>query len=513
MGECALWSSRSFALTCVVVRFDQGPSTLGHNGQRPRSPTPPSSQTDGSADQVSLTARRRSHRKDRDRHSSTKDILRLLLSEGSESKQSHRLLRTALSRLDAETQRAQEAERRALELAANFKLVNESRLAAEQKLNQVNEELRLYKVQYDNAQREILRGHDILKDLEAQRDDAEAVAARARTETRRLREEKIMWRAREEGRTSGYKEGYARGLEQARYEALRDRSDGSIDDLTQDAPRAAPLDDIPVTNLPSPIGNDVPLVSPTPKRPIQPLNQSSVPVSRFHEHDIGMTPSPADTGLPGSDTNQWPQELDEVKYVPAPSLPDAHPERHHPPEGWIPPRNSDDIIALPPPHQFSDNGSLTPRSVSQPLASGPVRLSTAQPMRPPSEPPAPKGYAGSMESGTSGQSTAVSQYEIVSQPTGPERLSVIRETSMEYNPDESFSMPDAIVFPSGPAEQPRGSQRGSQGAETDRSRTPTVLSSKQQLADVLRYDDPSAPEAWRRQRAESVSLFAVSRPT
>ena len=123
----------------------QGPSSATPNGIRPRSPTPPSSQTDGSAEQVSLTRRRRSHRKDR--HSSTKDILKLLLSEESETKESRKLLRNALSQLSAETQRAQEAERRALELAANFKLVNEARVAAEQKLNRVDEELKLYKVQ------------------------------------------------------------------------------------------------------------------------------------------------------------------------------------------------------------------------------------------------------------------------------------------------------------------------------------------------------------------------------
>ena len=483
----------------------QGPSSATPNGIRPRSPTPPSSQTDGSAEQVSLTRRRRSHRKDR--HSSTKDILKLLLSEESETKESRKLLRNALSQLSAETQRAQEAERRALELAANFKLVNEARVAAEQKLNRVDEELKLYKVQYDNAQREILLGRDVLKDLEAQRDDAEAAAAKARTETRRLREEKIMYRAREEGRKSGYKEGFARGLEQARYEALRNGpgSDGSDDDVGEGIPRAAPLEDIPVTNLPSPVGTDVPLISPTPKRPIPPLDQPQQLEhgSRFHEI-IGMTPSPANAGLPGTAAqDQWPDVSEEIKFIPPPGvLSDTQSERRVAADDWLPRRGSDEVIRVPPAHQLSDIGSITPRSNSQPLEPDHARP-PRPPMRPPSA-PAPKGYASSLESGTSGQSTALSAFEIVSHPTGPERLSVIKENSMEYGPDESFTLPEAIVFPSGPPEQSRGSEWGSFGHERDRSRTPTGPTSKQQLADVLRYEDPGVAEQWRR-RAESVS--------
>ena len=66
-------------------------------------------------------------------------------------------------------------------------------------------ELKLYKLQLECTQKEILRAGDIIEAI--QRNKAEAEPARARTKTRRLQEEKLVILARGEGRRMGYREG------------------------------------------------------------------------------------------------------------------------------------------------------------------------------------------------------------------------------------------------------------------------------------------------------------------
>lgn len=457
------------------------------------SPTPPSPRTpDESFEQGSPVSRRRSHKKDQDRHSTSRDVLKMLISEEHDSKQSRRFMRTAFARLNSESQRAQEAERRALELAARFKVVNETRLTTQQELNRANEELRLYKVHYENARREIMRGQEMLKALEEQRDDAEAVAARARTETRKLREEKLMYRAREEGRLAGYKEGFDRGLEQARYESVRDGSEAGIRDEDDGF-----LEDLP-SGLPSSrTEEEVPLASPIPRHPIPPLDQPGMP-SRFHEHGVGLTPGPSNANLPSGDG--WPQETENVKYVRPPSIveaPSMQNERHIPPDNYIPVRDPDGVTRLPPAHEFSE--PLTPRGSNAPLSGYTQR-------RPSTEPP--RRYADSLDSANSGHSTNMSQFDLVSQPPEPGRLSVIREASFELSPEDGHNaMPDPIVFPTAPGDRDGG---WPEAHEPEGMRTPRSQHANQRIADELRYGDPSIPEQWRksaRNGSEMVSVF------
>ena len=138
------------------------------------------------------------HTRDRDRHA---EVLKMLMNEEhAQSRSTRKFLRTALARLDNETLRAQKAEQHALEIAQRFKVISDAHRLLQSELARANEELRLYKVEYSNAQRELDRGRDIVKALETQRDDAETRAARDRTTARKLKEEQLMIRAREEGR-------------------------------------------------------------------------------------------------------------------------------------------------------------------------------------------------------------------------------------------------------------------------------------------------------------------------
>ncbi|KAG1803916.1 uncharacterized protein HD556DRAFT_1226953 [Suillus plorans] len=86
-------------------------------------------------------------------------------------------------------------------------ICHEACVAAQQEAAWRQEELRLYKLQLDNTQKEILRAQDILGVIEAQRDDAEAAATDTCSKARKLNEEHLIELAREEGRRLRYEEG------------------------------------------------------------------------------------------------------------------------------------------------------------------------------------------------------------------------------------------------------------------------------------------------------------------
>lgn len=149
----------------------------------------------------SSSPERRKRSSKKDRHAlAQRELSRMLASEEAEVKSMRKYLKAALDRLDGETRRAQEAERRALEIAERFRVVNEARQTAQSELTRVTEELRLWRNQFENAQKEILRARDVFKDLEEQRNSAESDATRYRTLARKLNEERMINKAREEGR-------------------------------------------------------------------------------------------------------------------------------------------------------------------------------------------------------------------------------------------------------------------------------------------------------------------------
>ncbi|TFK23701.1 hypothetical protein FA15DRAFT_452192 [Coprinopsis marcescibilis] len=114
-------------------------------------------------------------------------------------------------RADAQEQRANMAERHCKELAEHLKKMNDARLVAQQEANKANEELRLYKLQLEYAQREIYRAQEVMGEVDKQRYDAEKQASEARARARRLNEELIVEQARRQGRQQGLQEGLQRG--------------------------------------------------------------------------------------------------------------------------------------------------------------------------------------------------------------------------------------------------------------------------------------------------------------
>ncbi|KAF7332370.1 hypothetical protein MKEN_00118800 [Mycena kentingensis (nom. inval.)] len=130
------------------------------------------------------------------------------------------LLLAATERLGQETNRANDLETRCTEVLSRLKTVVSEREELRRDLAKTSEELRLYKMQLDFAQKEINRAQAVVEGVDKARQEAEEQAARDRTIARRLVSERAVWVAREEGRSEGFKEGLRRGRRWA-YEVAR----------------------------------------------------------------------------------------------------------------------------------------------------------------------------------------------------------------------------------------------------------------------------------------------------
>lgn len=136
--------------------------------------------------------------------SSPKELLSRLIELEYDNK---RTVDTLLSRLDAESKRAAEAERR-------LRRVSAAKQAAEQTALKASEELKIYQRQCEVAAREIENARQVVKVLEDQRDEAERKGAESRSVARQLERERKVMTAREEGRQLGFEAGFRRAQEE-----------------------------------------------------------------------------------------------------------------------------------------------------------------------------------------------------------------------------------------------------------------------------------------------------------
>ncbi|GLB37936.1 hypothetical protein LshimejAT787_0409870 [Lyophyllum shimeji] len=174
---------------------------------------------------------RRSHQKRRkprqheltNSSTSPDDLLRLLVDQKQETHALRKALHMAVERVDSETQRVLSLQRAHSQTAEHFRLLNESRLAAQQDAMRANSELRMYQFQFANAQKEIERAQEVLRVLEEQRDEAEEAARRARAKARKYLQERMVAAAKEEGRRLGFEDGLRRAQEEHAFDASQRR--------------------------------------------------------------------------------------------------------------------------------------------------------------------------------------------------------------------------------------------------------------------------------------------------
>ncbi|THH32827.1 hypothetical protein EUX98_g1318 [Antrodiella citrinella] len=156
--------------------------------------------------------RRYDRERDEDFTSASARLLaRLASRDDRDIKHVRTLLVLTTERLDSETRRADQAEQRVIDTLHRLRAAHEATTASRAETARANETLQLYKLQLDYAQREIHRAQDILNQVENERAEAAAEAARARSTARRLREDNVITKAREQGRREGYQEGLSVG--------------------------------------------------------------------------------------------------------------------------------------------------------------------------------------------------------------------------------------------------------------------------------------------------------------
>ncbi|RPD81311.1 hypothetical protein L226DRAFT_134606 [Lentinus tigrinus ALCF2SS1-7] len=380
---------------------------------------------------ISEHTRRRRSKDDRpNTFSSMRDVARVLISRERETMDLKRTLYTLTEQLKAERQRADAAENKTREVLALFKSANEAKITAEQASARANEELRLYKLQYENAREELRRAQKLIDALEQQRVDAEEVAAKARSMARKLKEERIVIHAKEEGRRQGleeglqqgramgYEEGRAAGYERGRADTERAYTSAPVTEMDYETPRTRQYEPVQITRPSSseeseendPVGNYT-----------QPL-----------DHNLAVpppvtTPAPvlAQGAAPVVPPRTPPVSIHNV-------LSPSHPPVDIPPDGWIP-SVDDGRIRLPPPHEMAP----PPPTPSPPLSAvlNNVKNIPDEPvMIPPpasSEPEHNRRPRHRRRNSNESQSTTMSQFEILGPPSVGSAPSTLRPSARE----------------------------------------------------------------------------------
>lgn len=283
---------------------------------------------------------------------SSRDLARLLVNGEREANELRKMVLTVTEQLKEESQRADENERRAREALFRFKSADEARVAALQDAARATEELRLYKIQLEYAQKEIYRAQEVLNSIEEQRFDAEASAARARTTARQIKEERLIDLAREEGRRLGLQEGLTRGQQlgfttgrYAGYEQARSDTSRPVyaddEQLEEEPPYEPPIDQPEEDQGLTPIEEDM-INFPPPRPPPQRATPPSPPPPPPHD-------SPRSSRAPIIVVEQPSRQPTPVHNIMSPV---RHPANAIPPDNWIPRVDEDSQIRLPPPHEM-----------------------------------------------------------------------------------------------------------------------------------------------------------------
>ena len=351
-----------------------------------------------------------------------RDIAHVLVKRERETADLKRAMYTLSEQLKAERQRADAAEAKTREVLNHFKNTNELKIAAEQDAARANEGLRLYKLQYENAQEEIRRAQKLIDSLEAQRLDAEEAAAKARTTARKLKEEKVIMQAREEGRRQGieegmaqgramgYEEGRTAGYEHGRAAAEEEFMSAPVTEMGYATPRAREYVP-PEVSRPSTSEDSLPQpVMPDYTQPMDTTEPLPPPVTT-----PARIPTPSET-IPVEEPvpELRPISIRNTMFSP------SHPAVDIPPEGWIPTLDGDNRIRLPPPHEMAPPPPTSPEPLSAVLNN--VKNIPEEPVMIP--PPSNSAAEASSRkakhrrrNSTDSHSTTMSQFEILGPPT------------------------------------------------------------------------------------------------
>ena len=268
--------------------------------------------------------------------------MRMLAEEQETTRELQEHLTVTTSQFAYEQDRADMAERKTKETVMRFKEANDGRIAAQADAARLREELKLYKSALEEAQKEILKAQNILKEVEGRRREAEEEATQLRRKLRKLNEERMIDMAREEGRKQGLQEGLDLGKDIG---YLRGRNQGYVNGRStatrvmeryfsppseSEARRSRGEPDLPLES-------DPPYTATTMRYPPSGSASTRSSTSSSSEQDM---PRYSRTG--GTRTGSARTTM----YSP------AQPHAEILPDGFIPEADASMIIRLPPPHEL-----------------------------------------------------------------------------------------------------------------------------------------------------------------
>ncbi|KAL1747505.1 hypothetical protein HDZ31DRAFT_61127 [Schizophyllum fasciatum] len=330
-------------------------------------------------------------------------------SRASESGSLSALLVITNERLSQETARANALQVQTTNLEAAVRTHVTTVAGLRQELAAVREELRLYKLQLETANREIARAQNVCDSVERARVDAEDRARRDRDRVRRYAEQLEVERARDEGYEHGLREGMSRAAGVSSWRRFVPRrgytdpagtarredvytppgsvtSSGSLSGPSSRyvirTPARGPSNDgfLRGSGARKPAVPPSEIVSPTPMRaapvPAPPRAPSSSattrPFSRPRSHSQpvapqdhrpptrqeGRGPSRQETRPPTRQGSAKPtRQPEDINVYPIPYVPSPTPSKRSivlPPDGYIPVFDEEtQSILMPPPHELS----------------------------------------------------------------------------------------------------------------------------------------------------------------
>ncbi|KAL5494545.1 hypothetical protein ACEPAI_6 [Sanghuangporus weigelae] len=248
--------------------------------------------------------------------STARDLVRALLHEKLEADTSTDVqLARAYDIIKEESRRAAEAERAALETSQRLKALALSRASAQKDASRAQSELRAYKLQLENAQRQLQEANAMAAASDVERARAEQAARKLKNSVEKLRLNDLMRRAREEGRREG--------LLESRGAVPPTRSNPFSVPITEDDDDDVLLQ-TPVSNVPLPVPppDHPPIVSR--REPTPTFRRAQTPMSALRGSQGTRTPVPdviRQSATPASRRSQTPSH----PVLPPASIPNRRP--------------------------------------------------------------------------------------------------------------------------------------------------------------------------------------------
>ncbi|KIK91155.1 hypothetical protein PAXRUDRAFT_831086 [Paxillus rubicundulus Ve08.2h10] len=270
-----------------------------------------------------------------------KQLVRLLAAEQDTTHDLQQDLSQLTSQLAFEQDRADAAERKAIESVTHLKGVNDVRLAAQADVVRLTKELKSYKDALELAQKEIFKAQNVLQEVEGRRRDAEEEASSLRRKLRKINEEKMIEMAREEGRKQGVQEGLEMGKDIG---YLHGRNKGYVNGrLTADR--------MVERYFSPPSQHEIRRSRGEPDLPSESEPPYTATTTRFPPSG-DSAPSSSSSSSEREVSLRAPTRVAQTASARTTMYSPAHPHVEIPQDGFIPEADASMIIRLPPPHEL-----------------------------------------------------------------------------------------------------------------------------------------------------------------